>query len=268
MLFKVAFFQFCPLFGQVSVNLNKVVSAIERADVDLVVLPELPFTGYYFQDRAELDAFAEAPDRSPTIASLVSLCRANDFYIVTGFAEKQGDRIFNSALLLGPKGLVHTYRKLHLFNEEKNYFDPGDTPLAVCQVRNARIGIMVCFDWAFPEVTRSLAIQGADVICHPSSLVLDYCQQTMCTRCLENGVFAVTANRFGPDTRPHGELRFTGKSQITGPKGDIVYQSLPDGDDLYRTELDIERARNKQITPLNDVLQDRRPAFYDTLVQK
>jgi len=69
-----------------------------------------------------------------------------------------------------------------------------------------RVGMMVCFDWAFPEVARALALKGADLIGHPANLVLTYCQQAMVTRCIENLVFAVTANRYGTEERPHGEL--------------------------------------------------------------
>jgi predicted amidohydrolase len=71
-------------------------------------------------------------------------------------------------------------------------------------VEGVKIGLMVCFDWVFPEVARSLALQGTDILCHPSNLVLAYCQQAMLTRCIENGVFAVTCNRFGSEDRPPG----------------------------------------------------------------
>lgn len=121
---------------------------------------------------------------------------------------------------------------------------------------------MICFDWFFPEMTRTLALKGADLICHPSNLVLNYCQSAMITRCLENAVFAVTANRYGMDQRPHGELTFTGQSQIVAPKGEIFYRSGPEQDDLYIAEVDIDRARDKRITERNDLLADRRPEFY------
>ena len=223
---KVGFYQFRPLFGKTRENLNRVVRTLDGTRFDLLVLPELAFTGYYFRDRNEVKSLAENPRKSETVDSLISLCRKNKFYIVTGFTERARDRYFNSALLIGPKGLRHTYRKIHLFNEETNWFDRGDIQLQVNKVRNSRIGIMICFDWAFPEVARTLSLQGADIICHPSNLVLDYCQQTMLTRCLENKVFAITANRFGYDRRPHGDIRFTGRSRYL--KAELGQQS--DGD--------------------------------------
>ncbi len=264
-MFKVGFFQFRPLFGRIDKNLKKVLTVLESITADIIVLPELAFTGYYFRDREEVKTLAEEPAHSPTVESLIALCKARDFYLVTGFAEKKRDKFFNSALLLGPEGVVHIYRKLHLFNEEKTWFDPGDIPLAVQKIRGANIGIMICFDWIFPEVTRTLAIQGADIICHPSNLVMSYCQQTMLSRCIENGVFAITANRFGVDKRPHGELRFTGKSQIVAPKGKLLHRAASQREALFITEIDPDLARDKHITARNQIFEDRRPKFYKRL---
>jgi predicted amidohydrolase len=264
-MLRVGFYQFRPLFGQIKRNLTKVIKALGQVSADVIVLPELPFTGYYFKDRDEVKVLAEDPESSSTVASLIALCKERNFYLVTGFAEKKLDKYFNSALLIGPEGIEHTYRKLHLFNEEKHWFDAGDTPLQVQEVRGAKLGLMVCFDWIFPEVTRVLAIQGADIICHPSNLVLSYCQQTMLSRCLENGVFAITANRFGTDKRPHGELRFTGKSQMVAPKGELLHRAASQREVLFITEIDPDLARDKNITWLNQIIQDRRPEFYSTI---
>lgn len=265
---RVGFYQYRPLFGKVSRNVRKVVRALREADADIIVLPELAFTGYYFSGRDETLALAEDPRASAVVDSLVALCREKDFYLVTGFTERRHDKCFNSALLLGPEGLLHTYRKLHLFNEEKHWFDEGDIPLQVNTVRDARVGIMICFDWAFPEVSRVLALQGSDVICHPSNLVLAYCQQTMLSRCLENRVFAVTANRFGADERPHGKLRFTGRSQVVAPGGEILFRASAQREVLQIIEIEPDKARNKYMTELNDLMADRRPEFYTALLKQ
>lgn len=259
---RVGYFQFRPRFGQVAKNCDRVVSALAGADADLIVLPELPFTGYYFRNRAELRKLAEEPARSPTVERLRAVCRDRGFHVVTGFAEKDGRRLFNSALLIGPRGLVRTYRKIHLFDQEKRWFDPGDLPLEVHRVRGVRVGMMICIDWVFPEVARTLALQGMELLVHPSNLVLDYCQRVMVGRCIENGIFAVTANRFGADRRPHGSLRFTGKSQIVGPDGAVMARAASQREELSLCEIDTRRARNKRITPGNHLLRDRRPEFY------
>ncbi len=265
---RVAFYQFYPKFGQVRKNLEWVLGTLKGTETDLVVLPELAFTGYLFENREEALGMSEEPETSPTLASLISLCRENDFYIVTGFAERDGVKVYNSALLVGPEGLIHTYRKIHLFNTEKDCFDPGDRPLQVIEVRGVNIGMMVCFDWAFPEVARVLALKGADILCHPANLVLPYCQRAMVTRCLENRVFAVTANRVGRETRPHGELTFTGMSQVTAPDGTILRRAGKEEESLSVVEIDPTAARNKHLTERNHLFRDRRPEFYEPLCQR
>lgn len=264
-MLRVGFFQFAPTFGEIATNLSKVVSALRSAEADIIVLPELPFTGYLFQDRSELASLAQDPATSPIVSSLVELCRKRDFFLVTGFAERSADKLFNSALVIGRDGIVHTYRKLHLFNTEKEYFDPGNTLLDTIELRGAKIGVMVCFDWVFPEVGRVLALQGADLLCHPSNLVLPHCQQAMITRCIENSVFAITANRFGSDLRPRGTLTFTGQSQLVSPKGELIYRAKPDEDRLFITEIDVSTARHKWLTQRNNLLHDRRPEYYTQL---
>jgi len=265
---RVGYYQYRPLFGKTKQNLDKVIKALNDVSADLIVLPELAFTGYYFKDRDEVKRLAENPKKSETVDALVALCKKKKLHLVTGFTEKARDKYFNSALLIGPKGLKHIYRKIHLFNEETKWFDAGDTPLQVNKVKNANIGIMVCFDWAFPEVARALTLEGADIICHPSNLVLSYCQEAMLTRCLENKVYAITSNRFGYDKRPHGDIRFTGKSQIVAPGGTLINRSYSQREDLFIMDIDPKLARDKSITPLNELLRDRRPKFYKALNKK
>ncbi len=261
--FRAGFCQFRPRFGKPEANLAEVLRRIDEAEADLIVLPELPFTGYYFRSRAEAMALAEAPRKSRLVEALVEWCRRRGSHLVTGFAEREGSRCYNASLLLGPKGILRTYRKIQLFNEEKSWFDPGDLPLEVTRVRGVRVGMMICFDWAFPEITRTLALRGMELLCHPSNLVLPgHCQLAMRVRCLENAVFAVTANRCGEERRPHGALRFTGRSQIAGPRGEVLFHA-PGARAAVRVEaIDPSRARNKKLTPRNHLLRDRRPEFY------
>lgn len=259
---RAGFYQFRPLFGKVKHNLDKVLSALDQVEADLIVLPELAFTGYYFADKKEAYDMADDVTSSVIIDELTRLCKKQNFHIVSGFTEKYLDECFNSSVLIGPYGLEHVYRKIHLFNEEKNIFSPGDIPLQVHSIGDAKIGMMVCFDWVFPEVSRRLALLGVDIICHPSNLVLSWCQDTMITRCLENRVYAITTNRYGADKRPHGELKFTGKSQIVAPGGKLMHRAASQRDELYITDIDLDLTKNKMITPLNDVLADRRPEFY------
>ena len=259
---RVGFYQFRPQFGKVAANTRKIVAALDKVDAELIVLPELALSGYYFKNAEETLLLSEDPKRSNHIDSLINLCKKKNNYIVIGFAEKAKDKCFNSSALIGPKGIIHIYRKLHLFNEEKLCMSPGDTPLEVNEINGIKIGMMVCFDWAFPEVSRTLAIKGAEIICHPSNLVLNFCQQAMISRCLENRVYAITANRFGSDNRPHGTLRFTGKSQIVSPKGDLIFRAVSQREACYIADINPTESHDKFITKHNDLFLDRRPEYY------
>jgi predicted amidohydrolase len=121
---------------------------------------------------------------------------------------------------------------------------------------------MVCFSWYFPEAARSLALQGADVIAHPSNLVLPHCPDSMPVRARENHVFTITANRYGTETKGEEELTFIGTSEICKPEGEIVRRAVKTGDEIGTASFNPIEARNRKINEMNDVLGDRRPDTY------
>ena len=165
-------------------------------------------------------------------------------------------------MLTGPDGLIGVYRKTHLFYEEKLWFSSGDTGFKVWQTPIGNIGVMICFDWFFPESARTLALRGADIIAHPSNLILPHCPDAMVTRCIENRVFAVTANRTGSEQRGDKEkLMFIGKSQITSPMGEILYRASGDKEELTVMEIAVERARDKNLNSMNNLFIDRKKNF-------
>lgn len=262
---NIGFYQFRPLFGRLKHNCKKILAALDKVQADLIVLPELALSGYYFRDKNEALKYAEQPGNSPRLDSLAELANKNNVHLIVGFAEQRDGCCYNSAALVGPDGIEHIYRKAHLFNEEKLCFDPGDTPFVVNNINGVNIGIMICFDWVFPEVTRVLAMQGAQLICQPANLVLSFCQQTMLARCIENRVFAVTANRYGTDNRPQGSLKFTGRSQIVAPGGKLLYRAKSQREELFIMEINPRQADDKMLTQYNDVLADRRPELYSRL---
>jgi predicted amidohydrolase len=127
---------------------------------------------------------------------------------------------------------------------------------------------MVCFDWFFPESMRSLALMGAEIVAHPANLILPYCPQAMPVRCLENRVFAITANRTGQETRKEGKpLTFIGQSQITSHEGEIIIRASENEDVLSIVDIDPDLARNKTMTSLNNIFDDRRPEMYMKLTE-
>ena len=167
-------------------------------------------------------------------------------------------------MLVGPAGLILRYRKIHLFAEEKRWFSPGESILDVADIGGARVGLLICFDHFFPEAARTLALRGAEIIAHPSNLVMPvYAQLTMRTRALENGVFTVTANRIGVEHRTAERLTFTGCSQIVSPDGALVYSGPAHAVETVVIEVDPSQARDKALNRWNDRFADRRPAMYD-----
>jgi predicted amidohydrolase len=127
---------------------------------------------------------------------------------------------------------------------------------------------MICFDWFFPESMRTLALLGAEVIAHPSNLVLPYCPHAMPVRCLENMVYAITANRVGVENRKEDQtLKFTGQSQIISPKGKILIRASEDEEVLLGSKIVPEISRDKALNPLNDIFKDRRPGSYGPLLE-
>jgi predicted amidohydrolase len=258
---KAGFVQTCPVFGDVRGNLARAEAQLEGRSADLLVLPELFNTGYQFNSREEVLSLAESIPGGPTAQFLISLAIAKKTTLVAGLAERDVDDVYNSALIAGPSGYVGKYRKAHLFDTETNVFRPGNLPFPVFDVGGARVGIMICFDWRFPEAARTLALQGADIIAHPSNLVLPHCPQAMITRCLENRVFAITANRVGREERGQ-PLEFIGQSQAVDPDGQVLYRASIDKEEVKVLEIDISKARNKKINPKNDLFSGRRSDLY------
>jgi len=196
------------------------------------------------------------------------MAREKNLHIVAGLIERDGEKLYNAAVLVTPHGYKDKYRKMHLFNEEKLWFAPGDLGFAVHDLGICRIGIMICFDWLFPESMRILALKGADVICHPANLVLPFCQEAMVTRCLENRIYAITANRTGVETRAGKSFRYTGKSQITAPGAQVLFRGGAETEEIGMAELDIAVVRDKKINAYNDLFNDRRPGHYREIIAK
>ncbi|MBW2544784.1 MAG: acyltransferase [Deltaproteobacteria bacterium] len=264
---KIGVIQFEPLFGEVDRNLELAGSLIMKSDADLLVLPELFNTGYVFTSKEEAISLSEQIPQGRTTQMLCDVAKEKGIFIAGGLAEKGGNGIFNSSVLVSPDGYVGRYRKVHLFFEEKLWFDPGDEGFKVYDTGVCKVGIMICFDWFFPESMRALSLMGADIICHPSNLVMSFCQDAMKTRCLENHVFAITANRTGTESRGGKSLHFTGKSQITGPDGRVLFRAGETTEEAGIMEINVNEARSKKVNEYNDLFKDRRSDFYSILTE-
>jgi len=258
---KVGILQFRPVRGEVDANLWAIGKYLNRRKFDLTVLPELATTGYNFASQDDLWPLAENR-RGRSFQFFEELSVKTGGAIVWGMAEKSGDKLFNSAVLTTPEGDHRIYRKTHLFFREKFLFQPGDTGFKVFRWRGVRIGLMICFDWIFPEAARTLALKKAQIICHPSNLVMHYCQDAMVTRSLENGLYCITANRVGTEEIPDLSLTFTGRSQITEPKGKRILAFSRTEQGFKAVKVQPEVSDNKNVNRYNQLIADRRAEFY------
>lgn len=261
---RVGFLQFYPKLFHEKQNLNKISLMLQNCNTDLVVLPELCTSGYSFESKEEMGPLSStANGRIPDFFKQIA--EREGIALVAGFLEKDRELFYNSQILVDPFGNQTIYRKTHLFLNEKDIFVPGNTGFKVAKYKNAFLGLMVCFDWIFPESSRTLSIMGADILCHSANLVLPFCQKAMITRSIENHVYTVTSNRIGSEKNKNKdqELTFTGLSQITDPQGNILVRANETEEVLMSVDIDPEIARNKMITEKNHLFEDRRKEFYD-----
>jgi predicted amidohydrolase len=264
-LMRVAVGQIDLFIGNVDKNLLQVRNILEKAeksDVDILVLPELCNSGYAFKNISEVSASAEPIPEGPVSRELLSWSGGGRL-VVAGICERTQEGLYNSAIIVGDGEHLATYHKIHLFLTEWNWFLPGQEEPPVIEYRGYQFGVMVCFDWIFPEVARILTLKGAQVILHPANLVLPYCQDAMITRSIENRVFTATANRVGTERG----LTFSGASQITDVKGNRIVQMNSKETGLVWTDIDPILSDDKSITERNDVLADRRPDLYRRITQ-
>jgi len=264
---KIGFIQLNPKFGEVEDNVDRAVAFIEGVDADLLVLPELFNTGYLFVDRWEARELAEEIPSGYTTQKLIKVAKKTRTFIVAGIAELSQSKVYNSAIIVGPNGFIGKYRKAHLFYREKEVFAPGDTGFQVFDIGLAKIGVIICFDWCFPEACRILALKGADIICHPANLVLPYAHKVMLARSIENRVYTITANRIGIECRGGMSLKFTGMSQVTSPKMEVLARASENEEEVKVVQINVSLARNKWITELNHVFKDRRIDLYSELLK-
>jgi N-carbamoylputrescine amidase len=274
---RIAVAQYAPQVGDVDANRSAAVHWAERAvseNVDLLVLPELASSGYVFHSEAEAAATAQPADHGGLIDALTAVC-AGGMHCVVGVNERDGAVRHNSAVLIGPRGHLATYRKLHLFNDEKSWFEPGGQ-LAVVDLPFGRIGMLICFDLWFPEAARALALAGAEVIAVPTNWVASFRRQVYdpAGYCLgdivamgsaaQNAVVMACADRVGVERN----VQFLGASIIVGPEGwPIKGPAGPEEDALLVAEIDLDSvAAARRRTPRNHLIDDRRPDSYNAVV--
>ena len=262
-----------PKLAEVQRNLEACLARLEEAaaaGAQLIVLPECAIPGYMFDSPAEAALYAEEVP-GPSTEALANACSRLGMYVVCGLVERDGDLLRNSAVLVGPAGLIGTYRKTHLpFLGVDRFVVPGDE-LPVYDTPLGRIGVEICYDLRFPEVTRTLALEGADLVAHPTNFPMAAKVQTeliTVARAAENRIYLLTANRVGKERR--GE--FCGWSQIVDPFGKRLAEAGETEEALLVADVDLAKARDKDYVIPGEyelyLFGHRRPELYGALVEE
>jgi predicted amidohydrolase len=253
-------------------NASKQIDAAADSGARLIVLPECVLTGYGYSNRAEVLKVADTlPGRATS--ELEALCARRNVFVVVGLVEKDvtQSKVYNACALVGPQGLIGSYRKIHLpCIGLDRVVDPGDRPYAVYDIGGLRVGLAICFDASFPEASRVLALSGADLIALPTNWAtpaLKMAEMVCRVRALENHVYFVSVNRVGDEAGFH----YIGRSSICDFNGEYLASAAHQEEILIAT-IDPEAARNKKVVACAgeyelDRLNWRRPEFYRRLVE-
>ena len=266
---KVAAAQINPQILDKERNLEKCLDSIRigsKAGATLVVFPECALTGYCFTSRDEATPMAESIPGWST-RTIAALCKELGTYVVVGLLEKSRDRLYNAAAFIGPEGLFGKYRKTHLpYLGVDRFVDHGDKLFQVYDMPLCRVGMSICFDLRFPEPSRVMALEGAEVLTLPTNWPEGAevsARFFVNTRAAENRIYYVAANRVGTERG----FSFIGESKIVDPNGHTLTEASPGKEELIYADIDPAVARNKRviIRPGEFELplwEERRPALY------
>jgi predicted amidohydrolase len=269
---RIAVAQFAPALGDFDANVQLCVDALRSAGeqgCDLAVLPECATSGFMFESKAHALTCADIIP-GPTTDAFAAIATEFGFYCVVGMLERNDEHLHNAAVLIGPDGLLGTYRKTHLPRGGVDRFVTPGEELRVWDTPIGRIGIQICYDLRFPEVTRVLAVKGAQIIAHPTNwpiLALPTAEFVTRARAYDNRVVLATANRYGPD----GWGEFCGHSQIVSLNGERLAQAGGAEDAVLVAEVPVPEASDRVIVTRPDeyelwLFEDRRTDLYEDLL--
>jgi len=273
-IWRIAGVQFEPQLGQKEANLERIGQFAARAaeaGARLAIFPECAVCGYCFESLEEAAEYAE-PIPGPATERLADLCRRRGLFVVAGMLERAEQRVFNACVLVGPNGLVGSYRKIHLPHLGVDRFaTPGDRPFQVWQIDGLRVGMHICYDGSFPESARVMTLAGADLIALPTNWPTgSECssEHMVATRAMENTVYYAAVNRIGVERG----VRFIGGSRICDPEGRTLAAASANVEAVLYAEIDPEQARRKLLVRVPEKhhinrMADRRPQFYGPIIE-
>lgn len=263
---KISTYQFTPFYGSVQRNLEIILNKSNEIQSDLIAFPELALSGYNFINKDQTGIMADECLRLRAYEKISRTAQKRNRIIIYGFPEKvSDDEIYNSAQICFPKPeLDFIYRKTHLFYKERFAFNEGNSGFKVIYYPDfdLHLGVMICYDWRFPESARTLAMNGADLIVCPANLVTDLWTKVMPARAIENKIYFAVANRTGAENANGENLKFKGLSAIYDFNGNELAAASADKDEILTAEIDSKLTRDKSFNPINDIFKDRRPEYY------
>ena len=262
---RITIVQSFPKYADTASNLDFIHNTIDSFETDLLVFPELATSGYFFTEKSQLMPHALIWNESIELKDIQEKSTKSDTIIVIGFPEKEGDLLYNSAGIFMPdSNQSRVYRKTHLFYKEHLIFEQGNTGFFCVHddKRDCTIGIMICYDWRFPEAARTLALQGADLIVCPSNLVTTLSGKVFPARAIENKVYVAVANRVGEESLDGETLLFRGESAIYDYLGERIAMASFGNEEIIHAEINPQETRNKAFNSVNDIFNDRRPDMY------
>ncbi len=273
---KIACIQMEPVVGKKDDNVRRGVELVQQAaarGARLVVLPELCNSGYVFESRDEAFALAEEIPHGATCQAWIDVARRQGLHLVAGISEREGQALYNAAVVIGPSGYVGTFRKVHLWGAENLFFEPGNLGFPVFKTPLGRIATFICYDGWFPESYRLCALQGADIVCIPTNWVpipgqnerREAMANILCMAAAHaNSIFVAAADRVGVE---RGQP-FIGQSVIVSYTGwPIGGPASPDRQEIIYAEANLADARRKRNwNEYNQVLRDRRIDVYDEML--
>lgn len=271
---RIAGVQMDVALGDVEANVDRMLgflSQTTREGAHLTIFPECAVTGYCFDTLEDAQRYAE-PIPGPTIERFIAACIEHRCHVVFGTLESDGHRVFNAAVLVGPEGVVGSYRKVHLpYLGVDMHTTPGDRPFAVHEADGVNIGMNICYDAAFPEAARCLALLGADLIVLPTNWPPGaecMANSSIASRAMENAVYYAAINRVGTEAG----FPFIGLSSICAPNGTILAAAQTTDEEVLYADIDVTLSRRKHIIRVPDKHEisrfaDRRPEMYGPIVE-
>jgi predicted amidohydrolase len=251
---RVASLQMRIIKGDKDKNISNVDSLIGNNKLDLVVLPELFSTGYFFEEKSQIELISEEIPNGDTTKKLLEIAARKECHIVGTLIEREDNKNYITSILAGPKGYIGKHRKRHLTTDELEFYTPGSES-EVYEINGCKIGIVVCFEGWFPERIRELLLKGAQIICHSALIMSDKTMNIMKVRAIENNMFIVIANSISSEYFKGNNITFRGESRIYDTSGNIIIDAGKE-EKIIIAEIDEKESLKRELPDCRNIIEE------------